>query len=151
MDAVVFTIAGQRYAVPVSRIRTIVRAVAPSHLPGAPDLVKGIVNFHGRLVPVLDVRRRFGHPARPTALSDMLLMADGGTRDVALHVDHVLGVEAIAEEAVVDPTSLVRNSPFIAGLAALPDGTLLIHDPSAFLAESESDELEAALAAGAPA
>jgi len=151
MNVVVLALANQRYAVPVAHVREIVRAVAVAPLPGAPDVVEGIVNLRGRLVPVMDTRRRFGVPLRPTELSDFLVIADAGTRDVALHVDQVIGVHQIGEDQVVPAEQLVQRSAFIGGLAALADGTLLIHDPSEFLQESESAALEAALAAGTAA
>ena len=145
MDVLVFTVAGSRYALLVSRIREIVRAAAWAPLPGGPELIEGIINVRGRLIPVLDLRRRFGHPSRPTVLSDFFVIADAGNRDVALHVDDVVGVHQVSEQALVPATDLVRRSAFVDGLAALPEGTLMIQDPSAFLAEAESDALEAAL------
>lgn len=151
MVAVVFALEGERYAIPVARIREIVQAVALARIPGAPALVEGIANVRGRLVPVLDARRRFGHTARPTALSDMLIIVDAGFRDVALHVDHVVGVSDVADTMIVTPESLVKRSPFIGGLAPLLDGTLLIHDPHAFLSEAESEAVEAVMVAGAAA
>ena len=150
MLAVVFALEGERYAIPLARIREIVRAVALARIPGSPVLVEGIANVRGKLVPVLDARRRFGHTARGTTLSDQLIIVDAGTRDLALHVDDVVGVTDISDDAIVDPGSLVKRSPFIGGLAAVQDGTLLIHDPKTFLDESESAALEAALTAGAP-
>lgn len=146
MNVVVLALANQRYAIPVAHVREIVRAAALAELPGAPEVVEGVANLRGELIPVLDMRRRFGHPERAMALSDLLLIVDRGARHVALHVDRVLGVEDVADERVVQPGELVPRSAFIAGLAALSDGTLLIHDPSAFLAESESEALDAALA-----
>lgn len=151
MDVLNFILAAGRYGIPVSRVREIVRAVALAPLPGAPDVVEGIVNLRGRLVPVMDTRRRFGIALRPTELTDFLIIADAGTRDVGLHVDQVIGVHQIGEDQVVPAGQLVQRSAFIGGLAALADGTLLIHDPSAFLQESESAALEAALAAGTAA
>lgn len=151
MEVLAFSLAAERYAISVFHVREIVRAVAVPRLPGAPDVVEGVVNLRGRLIPVLGMRRRFGFPARPTELSDFLVIADAGTRDVALHVDQVTGVREIGDDQVVPATNLVQRSAFIGGLAALADGTLLIHDPSAFLQESESAALEAALVAGTAA
>ena len=146
MHVLIFSLEAGRYGIRVSFVREIVRAVAIASLPGGPELINGIINLRGRLVPVLDLRRRFGHPHRPTALSDFFVIADAGSRDVALHVDDVVSVQQVPEEALIPATDLVRRSAFVGGLAALPDGTLMIQDPSAFLAEAESDALEAALA-----
>jgi purine-binding chemotaxis protein CheW len=146
MDVLVVAIARDRYAIVVSRIREIVRVAAWAQLPGAPALIEGVVNVRGKLIPVLGLRRRFSYPSRPIELSDFLVIAAAGSRDVALHVDHVIGVDRVPEGDVIPATELVRRSEFIGGLAALGDGTLLIQDPSAFLAESESEALDAALA-----
>ncbi|MEO8561278.1 MAG: chemotaxis protein CheW, partial [bacterium] len=55
---------GATIGLPAAAVREIVRAVAITPLPGAPDIVEGAVNVRGRLVPVIDVRRLLGFPAR---------------------------------------------------------------------------------------
>ena len=145
MHVLIFSLEAGRYGIRVSFVREIVRAVAIAPLPGGPELIQGIINVRGRLVPVLDLRRRFGHPHRPTALSDFFVIADAGSRDVALHVDDVVGVQQVPEEALIPATDVVRKSAFVGGLAALPAGILMIQDTGEFLGEAESDALEAAL------
>jgi purine-binding chemotaxis protein CheW len=149
MDLLVLALDNERYAIPVVQVREIVRAVAITRLPGAPSVIEGVVNLRGTLTPVFDLRRRFGLPLREISLSDLLVVAHAGRRTAMLRVDGALGVRAVDQLQLDGAEDLVARSPFISGLAKLPDGVVLIHDVEAFLSESESDALDEALAASA--
>ena len=146
MDILVFAVDTHRYALPARDVDQVVRAVTITPLPGTPVVVEGVIDVHGTLVPVLDVRRRFGLPAAPPALNDLLIIASAGARRVALRVGENASLQKI------DPTLLDRSgesltqSRWVAGLAKLPDGIVVIHDFSLFLSESESEALARALA-----
>src|SRR5262249_18625738 len=64
LDVVVFEVHGRQYALPAGQVRELVRAVALVPLPGAPAVVEGVFNLRGKVVPVLDIRGRFGLPPR---------------------------------------------------------------------------------------
>lgn len=146
MDILVFAVDAHRYALPARDIDQIVRAVAVTALPGAPLVIEGVIDVHGAIVPVLDLRRRFGLPERTTAVSDLLIIASSGSRRVAVRTDGNASIRQI------DPASLGRTgdslaqSRYVAGLAKLPDGIVVIHDLALFLSESESESLAKALA-----
>lgn len=86
---IIFTLDDQRYALPLPAVDRVVRMVAIIPLPNAPDIVLGVVNFQGRVIPVIDVRRRFRLPEREIALTDQLLVAHTARRPVALVADAV--------------------------------------------------------------
>lgn len=150
MDLLVLALDNERYAIPVAQVREIVRAVAVTRLPGAPSVIEGVVNLRGTLTPVFDLRRRFGLPLREIALSDLLVVVHAGRHTAMLRVEGALGVRAVDQLQLNSAEDLVARSPFISGLAKLPDGVVLIHDVEAFLSESESDALDEALASSAP-
>lgn len=64
LDLVVFVIDGQRYALSLGAVERVLPMVAVSPLPAGPAIALGVINVHGTIVPVVDVRRRFGLPAR---------------------------------------------------------------------------------------
>ena len=72
---VVFGIEGQRYALPLLAVERVLPMVAVSPLPKAPSVALGVINFHGQVVPVLDIRNRFGLPSRDYGLTGHLLIA----------------------------------------------------------------------------
>ena len=69
VELVGFSLEGQRYALPLSVVRRVVFAVQVTLLPNAPGIVLGVVDFHGDVIPVLNVRRRFQLPERAIRVS----------------------------------------------------------------------------------
>jgi purine-binding chemotaxis protein CheW len=138
-----------RYALPASDVRELVRIVTIVPLPAASPLIEGVINVRGRVVPVLDIRARFGLPPQPIAPSDHLILAHAGTRVVALRVDRALGLTRIAAEQIERPQTLVRGARYVGGIAKLPDGLVLIQDPATFLDDGESAAFDAAVSGGA--
>ena len=141
-----FTVSSQRVGVLVADIERIVRSVAITILPGSPAVVEGVIDVHGTLVPVLDLRKRFGLPAENMRLSDLLVIASSGARRVAFRTGSDISIVEIDQEGVQSSPDSLLHSPFVSGLVKLPDGLLVIHELNAFLAEAESEMLARALA-----
>jgi purine-binding chemotaxis protein CheW len=96
-------------------------------------------------VPVLDIRRRFGLAPRPVAHTDYLVLAHPEGRQVALRVDQVHDLVTVRQEDLL-AASAVPELEFVAGVARLPDGLVLIHDLCTFLSAPEAAEIDQALA-----
>ncbi|WP_257451131.1 chemotaxis protein CheW [Archangium lipolyticum] len=150
-EVLLFTLEGQRYALPAGDVRELVRAVRLTPLPRAPAVVEGLLDLRGELLPVLDMRRRFRLPARPLSSLDHLVVAQAGSRHVALRVDRAEGLLTL-EPALFDETPrALPGVGYVAGALKLTDGLVLVHDLRTFLSEAEALELEEALAReGAP-
>jgi purine-binding chemotaxis protein CheW len=150
-EILVFTLDGQRYALWAADVRELLRAVAMVPLPGSPPIVEGAIDLRGRVVPVLDLRRRFGLPAKALDPGDHLIVAAAGARLVAIRADRALdlvNLEVAGRRSTVD----FDAGAYVAGVARLPDGLAVIHDLRTFLEASEGATLDRALAAaGAPA
>jgi purine-binding chemotaxis protein CheW len=142
---VVFVIEEQRYALPLAAVERILPMVAVSPLPEAPAVALGVINVHGQVLPVLDIRRRFGLPPRDYDLRSHLLLARTSRRTLALPVDEVLGVSEVAAEAVAPPDAILPGIGHVAGIVALADGLLFIHDLDAFLSLDEERRLTESL------
>lgn len=133
--------------IPAFAVQEIVRAVAISALPGAPPIIEGAVNVRGRLVPVLDLRRRLALPARALDPDELLVVLAVGDRHIALRVDDVDDVVEVPDDSVDSAEALSPALRGLAGLSARADGVLVIHDPAAFIGQAETERLDAALAA----
>jgi len=145
IQLVVFTLEEQRYAVPLAAVERVVRAVESTALPQAPPIVLGIINVGGRLVPLVDIRKRFRLPERDVGLNDQLIIASTSRRAVALLVDAVGGVLEHPAADVVAPEAICPGLEYVEGVVALNDGIILIHDLDKFLALEEAQALDAAL------
>lgn len=144
---VVFLLDDQRYALRLPVVERVLAAVHVTPLPKAPDIVLGVVCMQGRVVPVVDVRRRFRLPERPVALTDQLIVAHAPSRLVALVVDHVTGVIECADDDLVCVESVVPSVEYFDGVITLRDGLVLVHDLDAFLSLEESASMSRALEA----
>ncbi|MES2187543.1 MAG: chemotaxis protein CheW [Pseudomonadota bacterium] len=150
MDAaiglVVFGMAGQGYAVRVGDVVRVLAAAELTPLPGAPPIVLGILDLHGEILPVLDLRQRLGHAARALGLDDSFLVVRTARRTVALVVDDIRSVvaaSALQSSAALDPAGAGHD--LFTGVVRLDDGLVLIHDIEKFLRAHESAALEEAL------
>ena len=142
---VVFTLSDRRYGLPLSAVERIVRVVEVTSLPKAPDIVLGVVNVQGRVIPVINVRRRFRLPEREMTLTDQMMIAHAARRLVALVVDSVTGVLEYSELEAVAAQDVLPDLPYVDGVVKLDDGLILIHNLDTFLSLEEEDVLDRAL------
>lgn len=141
----VFRIEDRRLAIPVSQVRRIYRAVSLTPLPGAPPDIEGVVDIHGEMVPVLDLRPRLGLAPRPLQPGDRLLLTVPLPRPLALRVDATEDLHDLVPLPLQE-TGLATD-PAPGGLARLPDGLVLILDPDRYLRIEDDVALERSLAA----
>jgi len=141
----VFRLEGQGYALYLSVVEKVVRAAEITPLPKAPEVVLGVINWMGRVVPVVDLRARFRFPSREIDLADRLIFARTAKRLVALLADAVDGVLSSAGEDVVAPDRIVPGLEYVEGVVKIADGLVLIHDLDKFLSLDEETMLDNAL------
>lgn len=146
-----FEVEDRRFGLAAQLVREVTRAVAMAGLPKAPPIVEGVINVRGTIVPVLDLRQRFGLGPTPLAPEQHFIIAQAGPRLVALRVTRVLELLAVDETAIQPAARVAPGAEYVAGIAALPDGLLVIHDLARFLSLEEAERVDAAVAGGAPA
>ena len=115
-----------------------------TRLPAGPDFIHGVINVRGNILPVLDLRCRFGLPERHARLSDQLIILRCATRGFALMVDAVCDVRDCTEQMQTEVAEIIPDLPFLAAVVKLPDGLILLQDPEVLLSPDESiavDEL----------
>jgi len=149
---VAFDLDKQRFALHLSVVERVVPVAEMTPLPDAPEVVRGVINIQGRVLPVFDVRRRLGLPSRPVRLSDHMILARTARRSVALWVDGVRGVvepggEPGSAENITPAEGVLPGLETIEGVVKLEDGLVLIHDLARFLSLEEERALDGAMAA----
>ena len=135
----------QRYALRLAAVERVARIVEITPLPAAPHAVRGIVNAQGRILPVYDLRRRFGLPEREIALTDQLIIAHTAHRPVALVADAANDIVTCAESDLIAAECIHPGVEYMEGVVKLRDGLLLIHDLNKFLSLEEAQILDQAL------
>lgn len=145
VDLVIFTLDENRFALKLAAVERVVRVVEITPLPKAPDIVLGIIDVQGGIIPVIDVRKRFRFPERETQLNDQLVIARTAKRNVALLADDVTGVMACPKERIVKAEKVVSGMEFVEGIVKIDAGMILIHDLDTFLSLDEENRLDDAL------
>jgi len=135
---------GQRYALPLPAVERGVRAVEVTVLPEAPPIVTGVINIQGRVVPVVDLRKRFHLPERAVDPEDHFIVARSSTGVVALPVDEAEGLvrdlsgERVAAAEIVPDLNYV-DQVFLIGpemVFVLAIDTVLTDEEELVLADS---------------
>jgi purine-binding chemotaxis protein CheW len=147
---VTFFLDDRRFAVPLASVVRVERVVAVTPLPQAPTIISGIVDFHGQVIPVADIRRRFRISPRAIELTDQLLLLNTRKRTVAFLVDVVEGSVEVPADRLVDTETVLAGLEYVRGILTLEDGMILIHDPETFLSLEEARTLDEALEGAQP-
>jgi purine-binding chemotaxis protein CheW len=138
---VVFTLDEQQYAIRLSAVERVVQAAQVTPLPGAPDVVLGVIAVEGQMTPVVNLRQRFRLPERPIELSDHFMIARTARRRLVLVADTVRGVVQISPQSIVDSKEILPGLAYLAGVARLGGDLLLIHDLDTLLSLDEEKVL----------
>ena len=135
-----FCIEERRYALDVTDVERIVRAVEVTSVPDVPDFVRGLINVAGNIIPVIDMRRRLGLPTRDMELSDRFILTNVAGRLSALLVD---GVEGVIELPIYSLTNLETKGIDTIPTATLIDGSIvLIQSLESFVFETAPIQVE---------
>lgn len=144
----VFTLDDQQYALRLEAVERIVRAAAITPLPKAPDIILGILDIQGEVVPVINVRKRFRQPEREIRPTDQFIIARARSLTVALLVDAAQSVVAEAEPGHMAMDDILAGMEYVAGVARTAAGLVLIHDLDTFLSLGEEQLLLEAMEPG---
>jgi len=142
---VVFSLGGQRFALPLHAVERAVRAVEVQPLPGAPASVLGAIDVAGSVVPVYCASGWFGLRQREIHPDQQLLLVRTSRSAVAMVIDEALGVIEFPADEITPPDAIVPGLERLQGVASLPDGMVLIHDLEKFLSAPEAAQLAQAL------
>ena len=133
---VAFFLGGQRYALPIERVREIQQIVAFSEVPAGGAGVVGMVNLRGHVIPAVDLRRLVGLEPRPYTLETPMIIAEVHGETVALVVDEVQDVFELPEDCLQDAPALHQLSSKMIGVARLDDGLVYILDVDRLMGSS---------------
>ena len=125
---VIFTIDDQSFAVTISVVERVIRAVQPTHPLDAPDLIIGLINIGGDMIPLVDIRRQFGLAERPIRQSDRFIITEAAGYRTAFAADTVVGVHQLQPEPTIDPELVYPEMRrYMSGIATLENRTVLIY------------------------
>ncbi|HHV65637.1 MAG TPA: chemotaxis protein CheW [Peptococcaceae bacterium] len=125
---VTFSLGTEEFAVDIMKVQEIIRIPPITRVPKAPDYVEGVINLRGNIIPVVDLRVRFGMPrAEETEQSRIVVFQDEG-KVFGARVDGVTEVLRIASEAIEPPppVALGLDADFIRGVGKVGERLLIL-------------------------
>jgi purine-binding chemotaxis protein CheW len=142
-----FTLEPHSFAVRALSAREVVRAVAITPARGAPEVVEGTIDYRGRIVPVLDIRSRFGLEPRSLHPDQHFIVLDTGSRLLALRVDRAHDLVDVPVEGIASPGGSEPGESVDRGFSWMPDGLVVIHDIERLLSADERSRMDAVVRA----
>jgi len=140
-----FKLALRRFAIRVENIERVIAAVEIRSIPQMPDHVKGIINLHGEIIPVIDIRAIFGLQKKEIELSDQFIIVNTSARKQALWVDSTEGITEVTASSMVEAEKLAYGTKYIEGVVKTKKGMILVTNIEKFLSPGELALLETAI------
>lgn len=143
---VVFQLGAELYGVDIARVHEIIRLQTITRVPRAPSFVEGVINLRGKVIPVVDLRRRFGLPIGEHTRATRTVVVEIGDQVVGIIVDSVSEVLRVNTSTIEPPSPVVAgiDSEYLHGIAKLPERLVILLDLDRVLAREERRALDPA-------
>ena len=150
---VVFRLAEDHFAADVRAVERVLKYEPPRAVPNLPAWITGVVDYQQRVVPVVDLRRRFELPVAETSEQARTLVLDSDGEWIGVVVDAVVEVAAIVGSELEPPPKYFRGlaGEYLRGLVRRGERLVIVLDPARLLSATERIVLERAAGAGSGA
>lgn len=156
IQVVSFKLGSEEYGVDIAQVQEINRMVAVTHVPRAPKFMEGVINLRGQLIPIIDLRTRFGMPRVEHSKNTRIVVTEIGTKRVGMVVDSVSEVLRLDLGQIEDAPEMISgvDTEYIRGVGKIEDRLIILLDLAKIInagekRELENAEVEAAVPAGA--
>ena len=137
-----FSLGAEFYGIEIKYVTEIIGMQSITELPQTPAYVRGIINLRGKIIPVIDVRLRFGKPFQPYNDRTCIIVIDLKQTSIGLIVDAVSEVMSISEEEMVPPPEFkAGGNPFLQAIAKTGTSVKLLLDGGKLLTDHETEQL----------
>lgn len=145
LQLVTFSIGEEEFGVNILKVQEIIRTMEITKVPRAPQFVEGVINLRGKVIPIIDLRSRFGLASIPEDKDTRIIVIEINNIIVGFVVDAVSEVLRIPATTVEAPPPVVAgvDSDYISGVGKLKDRLLIMLDLDKLLSTEDIDMLSA--------
>jgi purine-binding chemotaxis protein CheW len=145
IQVVSFKLGSEEYGVNIAQVQEINRMVAITHVPRAPQFMEGVINLRGQLIPIIDLRTRFGMPRAEHTKNTRIVVTEIGAKRVGMVVDSVSEVLRLPTEQIEDAPEMITgvDTEYIRGVGKIEDRLIILLDLARIISGAERRELEA--------
>ena len=144
LQLVSFNIGEEEFGLGIQSIQEINRMVEITRVPNSPEFVTGVINLRGKVIPIVDLRKRFGFPPKESDRNTRIIVVELGDMVVGFTVDAVSEVLRIPKNITEPPPPIVAGigSEYITAVAKLENRLLILLDLERILLDKEKQQLE---------
>ena len=145
LQVVSFALGSEEYGVDIAQVQEINRMVAITRVPRAPQFMEGVINLRGQLIPIVDLRTRFGMERAERTKNTRIVVTEIGSKRLGIVVDSVSEVLRIPVDQIEGAPDLVAgvDTEYIRGVGKMDDRLIIMLDLARVISASEKTELQA--------
>lgn len=142
---VVFHLDREVYGVDIAHVHEIIRLQEITRIPRTPAFIEGVINLRGRVIPVIDLRTRFGLERGERNGATRIIVVEVGGHTVGMVVDGVSEVLRLSTDAIAAPSEILTavDVAYMRGVGKLEDRLVILLDLQEVLTRSERQDLAA--------
>jgi purine-binding chemotaxis protein CheW len=142
---VIFTIGNENYGVDIASVEGIVKMQTITNLPHKLGFVEGITNLRGEIIPVINLRKRFGMPSSIEDKNTRIVIAKNNSKKIGMIVDSVSEVLRIQDNCIEPPPVMVStaDAAYITGIAKVEGRLIILLNLSKILSMEEQVQVQA--------
>lgn len=144
LQVVGFRIGRETFGVPIALVREIVRVPEITQVPNAPEYIEGVINLRGRIIPVVDLRKRFGDKAPEPSKKNRVVVVEMESRAIGLLVHSASEVLRIHPSEIEAPQDVFQEGElnYITGVGKLKGRLVILLDLNRILQRGELRNIE---------
>jgi purine-binding chemotaxis protein CheW len=141
IQLVSFKVGEEEFGVDILKVQEINKMTVITRVPNAPDFVEGVINLRGRVIPIVDLRKRLGLPEREHDKNTRIIVVEIINKTIGFIVDAVSEVLRISRDITEKPPELVAgiDADYITAVAKLEDRLLILLDLDKVLTKDETE------------
>jgi purine-binding chemotaxis protein CheW len=143
-----FRLAREEYGIEITKVQEIILLGQITRVPQTPDFIKGLINLRSTVIPVVDLRLRFGLAAEEPTDETRIMVVNVGGKTLGVVVDAVSEVLRVSPEQIVPPPPTVAGvgHEYLTGLVKLDNRLLILLNIDKILGDDETAAMDAVMA-----
>lgn len=144
LQLVSFTLGREEFGIDILRVQEINKMSSVTRVPNAPSFIEGVINLRGKVIPIIDLRRRFGMARIDHDKNTRIIVVEIHNKTVGFIVDSVKEVLRVPQNVIDPPPPVVAgiSSDYIEGVGKLDDRLLVLLRLDRVLASTELESLQ---------
>jgi purine-binding chemotaxis protein CheW len=134
---ILFRVGAEVFGIAIGKVLEILNPPVVNPLPEVPDYIAGVITLRGSVIPLVDMRKRFG--LKPEPRKERAVVIRSGGEKVGLVVDEVIEIRGLEDKEISDPPAIFRGlrTEYMSGIAKTGSGVAIILDMERILSSVE--------------